>query len=128
MSAEANKARAAIMVQDAIGSERIDRTAFTDDATWEFVGTLNLPIDAYIEQMRRVSGTQFLSSGRVDIRRSTADDNTVVVEADVLFTLKDQSEYRNTYCCVISFSGEKICQVKCYYDTAHMRRVFRALS
>jgi ketosteroid isomerase-like protein len=128
MSAEANKAMAAAMVQDAIASGRIDRAAFTEDARWRLVGTLDLPIDAYVEQMHLVADAQFSGPGRIDIRRITAEADTVVVEADVLFTLKDQREYKNTYCCVISFRGEQFREVKCYYDTAHAHRMFQASS
>ena len=117
---------AATIVQDAIASGRIDRAAFTEDARWQLVGTLDLPIDAYIEEMRRVAETQFAGPGRIDIRRIVAESDLVVVEAEVSFTLKDRREYKNTYCCVISFSGESVCQVKCYYDTAHAHRTFPA--
>jgi ketosteroid isomerase-like protein len=128
MATEANKAMAAAIVRDAIASGRIERTAFTEDARWQLVGSLDLPIDAYIEEMRRVAETQFSGPGRIDIRRVVAENDLVVVEAEVCFTLKDRREYKNTYCCVISFSGERVCQVKCYYDTAHAHRIFRALA
>jgi ketosteroid isomerase-like protein len=74
--------------------------------------------------MRQVAAAQFQGPGRIDIRRTTAEADTVVVEADVFFTLRDGREYRNAYCCVVSFSGGKIRLVECYYDTAHAHRTF----
>jgi ketosteroid isomerase-like protein len=125
MAATANKAIAQAIVRDAIVSRRIDRAAFTQDATWRLVGTLDLPIDAYIEEMHRGSGDQFSGPGRIDIQRVIAEADSVVVEAKVSLTLKDQREYTNTYCSIISFRGDKVCQVTCYYDTAHAHRMFQ---
>jgi ketosteroid isomerase-like protein len=125
MATAANKATAQAIVQDAIVSRRIDRAAFTEDATWQLVGTLDLPIDAYIEEMDRGAGTQFSGRGRIDIQRVIAEADSVVVEAKVSLTLKDTREYTNTYCSIISFRGDKVRQVKCYYDTAHAHRFFQ---
>jgi ketosteroid isomerase-like protein len=125
MSLEANKAIAVSFINAFAATHTIDLSKFTTDATWWTFGTGELPITQFSEVSSRTSSTQFAGPGRFEVQRVTAEGDTVAIEAKGFQPLKDGRRYDNTYVWVVSLRGDKICNVRAYYDMALAGRTFQ---
>ena len=61
---------------------------------------------------------------RMNVKNVTAENDTVVVEAQGEARTKDGRSYKNTYCFVFKFAGGKIVESREYMDTQLVKTTF----
>lgn len=125
MTLEANKSRALAFMHDFVRTATIDRSRFTDDATWWTLSGGALPIDVHAERTGQLAAARFVGPGRFDIEAVTAEGDRVAIEARGHQPLTGGDSYDNTYLWLFRFREDKIASVKAYFDTALAYRTFR---
>lgn len=115
---------AAIAIIRAIGEGALPLANFTDDATWWMLGQGTLPIVRMNNLIGDFQADRLAGKGRMDIVGVTADGDRVAVEAKAEYPLRGGATYSGDYHFLLRFEGDKVREVREYFDTAHAARAF----
>ena len=102
-----------------------------DDVTWTNVGTTRfsgtyMGKETLVEQLLGPLFGQLKAGIASEIERLTAEGDIVVAQTRGTAETHDGVAYNNTYCQVIRIRDGRIAEVKEYFDTALVDRVFGA--
>ena len=108
-----------------MGAGAMDESDLAPDFVWQVMGRGAHTLAEFKEAFQRMAHLQ-VGPGRLEITGVTAEGERVALEARSHIPLRNDQHYSNTYHYLVRFDGDRICEVKEYYDSAYTREVFAA--
>jgi ketosteroid isomerase-like protein len=124
MDLEDRKA-AAVRLLTTMGAGAMDERDLAPGFVWHVMGRGPHSLAEFKQAFASMAALQ-AGPGRLEITGVTAEGDRVALEARSNIPLRNGQLYANTYHYLVRFAGERICEVKEYYDSAYTREVFAA--
>jgi ketosteroid isomerase-like protein len=102
----------------------------TDDATWWLAGKPGLAPTAGVKSKAQIARVfdrllgQLKNGLKMTVKGSIAEGDQVAVQLESYGELKNGRIYNNEYHTLVTFRGERICEVLEYMDTQHVFATF----
>ena len=112
-----------------VGDGATQREAFdmlTDDADWWVSGIGSNTKAQMAEKLDKALGL-FRGPIKVTVTGMVEEGDCVAVESTGDIDLVNGEHYHNHYHCMVRFRGNRICEVREYFDTAYAARLFGEL-
>jgi uncharacterized protein len=126
MDLEGRKA-AAIRLLTTMGAGEMDESLVAPDLVWWVQGRGSHDLAQFKAAFDSMRALQ-TGPGRLEILGVTADGERVALEAQSFIPLRNDQLYNNSYHYLVRFAGDRVCEVREYYDSAYTRDVFATAS
>ena len=119
-----DRLNSATALMDGIARGEVDRSLFSSDALWWVMGVGDMPVDVLLGHFATASAER-AGPGAMRVHGVTEEGERIALEVESVNPMKDGRTYNNTYHFLVCFEGDKIRQVREYYDSAYAAN-FRA--